>query len=170
MVPRSIVLRLALYHNHYYLGHQRKCNMADPLSISAAVVQFLEISVHLCMKLHSFCAEMRDVPEKLGSLETEITQQIRIAEDIRSSVSGISPALKPSSITLLREILDDYSSKMDQLLRILESVSCAPHNGLLKRSWNALRALDKKTEILLCCDQLAQKKSLLSIWFGNTNM
>lgn len=144
--------------------------MADPLSISAAVVQFLQITVHLCLKLHSFCADMHDVPERLGSLESDLKQQIQVAEDIQSLVSGMSPALKPSSVHSLRVILDDYSSKMEHLLRILDSVSSESHDGFLRRSWNALRALDKKNAMLLCCEQLAQKRSLLSIWLGKANM
>lgn len=144
--------------------------MADPLSISAAVVQFLQITVHLCMKLHSFCADMHDVPERLGSLELDLKQQIQVAEDIQSLVSGMSPALSLSSIDSLLAILDDYSSKMEHLLQILTSVSSESHDGFLKRSWNALRALDKKNAMLLCCDQLAQKRSLLSIWLGKANV
>ncbi|KAG6365656.1 hypothetical protein INS49_007267 [Diaporthe citri] len=144
--------------------------MADPLSISAAVVQFLQVTVQLCLKLHGFCADMHDVPDRLGSLESDLKQQIRVAENIQSLVSGTSPALNSSSIDSLRAILDDYSTKMDHLLRILDSVSSKSHDGFFKRNWNALRALDKKNAMLLCCDQLAQKRSLLSVWLGKANM
>lgn len=144
--------------------------MADPLSISAAVVQFLQITIRLCLKLHSFCAEMYDLPERLGSLESDLKQQIQVADDIQGLVSGTPPALNSSSINSLQAILDDYSRKMEHLLRILNSVSNESHDGFLKRSWNALRALDKKNAMLLCCDQLAQKRSLLSIWLGKANM
>lgn len=144
--------------------------MADPLSISAAVVQFLQVTLQLCLKLRSFCADIHDVPERLGSLESDLKQQIQVAEDIQNLVSGMSPALDSSSINSLRAILVDYNSKMDHLLRILDSVSGEPHDGFFKRSWNALRALDKKNAMLLCCDHLAQKRSLLSIWLGKANM
>lgn len=144
--------------------------MADPLSISAAVVQFLQITVQLCSKLRSFYADMHDVPERLGSLELDLKQQIQVAGDIQNLVSGASPALDPSSIDSLRAILDDYIRKMETLSRILDSVSSESHDGFLKRSWNALRALDKKNAMLSCCDQLAQKRSLLSIWLGKANM
>lgn len=110
------------------------------------------------------------MPERLGSLELDLKQQIQVAEEIQSLVSGMSPALNPSSIHSLRTILDDYSSKMEHLLRILDSVSSEFHDGFLRRSWNALRALDKKNAMLLCCEQLAQKKILLSIWLGKVNM
>ncbi|KAL2280897.1 hypothetical protein FJTKL_12208 [Diaporthe vaccinii] len=113
---------------------------------------------------------MHDVPERLGSLESDLKQQIQVAEDIQNLVSGMSPALDSSSIDSLRAILDDYTSKMANLLQILDSVSSESHDGFFKRSWNALRALDKKNAMLSCCDQLAQKRSLLSIWFGKANM
>lgn len=144
--------------------------MADPLSISAAVVQFLQVTVQLCLKLRSFYADMHDVPERLGSLESDLKQQIQVAKDIQTLVSGRSPALDSSSIDSLRAILDDYTGKMDHLARILDSVSSDSDDGFLKRSWNALRALDKKNAMLLCCDQLAQKRGLLSIWLGKANM
>lgn len=144
--------------------------MADPLSISAAVVQFLQITAHLCLKLHSFCEDMHDVPERLGSLESDLKQQIQVAEDIQNLISGMSPVLNSTSINSLRAILDDYCSKMEHLLKILNSVTSGSNDGFLKRSWNALRAMDKKNAMLLCCEQLAQKKSLLSIWLGKANM
>lgn len=144
--------------------------MADPLSISAAVVQFLQVTVQLCLKLRSFYGEMHDVPERLESLELDLKQQIQVAKDIQNLVSGRSPALNSSSVDSLRAILDDYTGKMDHLSRILDSVSSESDDGFFKRSWNSLRALDKKNAMLLCCDQLAQKRSLLSMWLGKANM
>lgn len=97
------------------------------------------------------------------------SNRYRLLKIFRAKSREYPPALNTSSIDSLRTILDDYSEKMKHLLQILNSVSSESHDGPLRRSWNALRALDKKNAMHSCCDQLAQKKSLLYIWLGKAN-
>lgn len=144
--------------------------MADPLSISACVVQFLDISVRLCLKLHHLCSEMHDVPHKLRGLEADIREQTSVVEGLRALTTKSNSNIEPSSLKGLETILEEYSRAMERLLGILDSVSSSADDGLIKRSWNAIRAIDKKGSILQCCDHLAQKRSLLSLWLHNCNM
>lgn len=144
--------------------------MADPLSIAASVVQFLDISVRLCLKLNHFCAEMRDVPHKLRSLEADLRQQNSVAQGIQQLINKSPAAIDVSSVNILAGILGDYSKTMERLLLVLGSVTSHNDAGLLKKGWNARRAIKKKTQILCCCDSMAQQRSVLSLWLSHLNM
>lgn len=147
--------------------------MLDPLSalsVAAAATQFAEQGLNVVLKLHSLFTEMRDVPKTLSCLETDLKQQIEVARQIRHQILKMATALDTAAMDSLHEMLSDYSSKMLDLMGLLNSLVNGPQDWLVKKSWNAIRAIDKKKEILACCDQLARKKSLLSVWQGISTM
>ena len=59
---------------------------------------------------------------------------------------------------------------MDRVVSIIQSVSSEKDAGALRRSWNAVRAVHKQSEIMLLCDHLEQKKSTISLWLSNANV
>ncbi|KAL1869622.1 hypothetical protein Daus18300_005476 [Diaporthe australafricana] len=144
--------------------------MAEALGIAAAVVQFLDIGARLCLKIHFFASEVRDVPQKLNNLKSHLVQQIELAESIQTSVIGSSFSLSDSSKASLKAIVDEQCRTMEPLLKLLDSITGKADDGLLRRSWNGIQAIDKKKDIEAACDLLDKKSNLLSLWLGNTNV
>lgn len=147
--------------------------MADPLAISAGIVQFTSVALRLCTKLHWFCSEMQDIPNTMAQLHQDLKQQLSMAQDIQAAHGKISHAATTAPATTgthLEPILDDYLQAMKALLMTLESVTKKDGMGAFRQGWNAMRAVYKKNEILLLCDHLDRKKGLISIWLGNANL
>ncbi|KAI1349778.1 hypothetical protein F5Y01DRAFT_316451 [Xylaria sp. FL0043] len=124
--------------------------MADILTISAAVVQFLDVAIRLSGKLGGLYIDLRDVPAELQSLKLDIDQQIDIAKYIRSSHATFLNVPHASSIatTLIDQTLASYVSLMERLIELLQSVIGKDNATMAQRSWNAVRAVHKRKEII----------------------
>lgn len=144
--------------------------MAEVLGISAAVVQFLDVGLRLCLKIHSLSNAVRDVPQKLKVLRSHLMQQVEVAKHIQTVIVGSSVSLNDSSEALLKALLDDQAQTMDLLLNLLDSVSNKADDGFLRRTWNGIQAVEKRKAIESACDQVESKVNLLSLWLGNTNL
>lgn len=144
--------------------------MAEALGITAAVVQFLDIGLRLTLKIRSFSSEVHDVPRKLNVVRDHVTQHIEVASSIQTSITSSTLSLDPSSEALLKTILDDQRREMELLLKLLESVTNKADDGLLRRGWNGIQAIDKKKDIESACDRIEAKGNLISLWLGNTNV
>lgn len=144
--------------------------MAEALGISAAVVQFVDLGFRLGLKLHAFCSEVRDVPHKLMILEVHVKQQTEVASRIQASILGGSVSLNDNSEALLKAILEGQRQAMESLLNLINSVTNQPGDGILRRGWNGIRAIDKKKEIESVCEQIHTKADLLSSWLASTNL
>lgn len=145
--------------------------MADALAISAAVVQFLDIAIKLTLKLSSLYKEVRDVPEKLQRLQLDLDQQIAIAKYVESSHASFwnGPPATSSGSMPLDQPLADYVATMKQLLDAVHTIM-KPEAGIVRRSWNALRATQKCKEAITLCDALERKKSNIIMWLSTANM
>lgn len=144
--------------------------MAELLGISAAVVQFLDIGLRLCLKIHSLSNEVGDVPHKLKILRAHLTQQVEVAKNIQTEIVGLPISPNDSPEALFKALLDDQAQAMDVLLRLLDSVSNKADDGFIRRSWKGIHAVEKKKAIEAACDQVESKGNLLSLWLGNTNV
>lgn len=144
--------------------------MAEVLGITAALVQFLDIGLRLSLKIRSLSSEIRDVPQKLDVVRGHVTQHIEIASSIQTSIINSSLSLNPSSEALLKTILDEQRKQMEVLLQLLDSLTNKSDDGLLRRGWNGIQAIDKKKEIESACDRIEVKGNLISLWLGNTNL
>lgn len=144
--------------------------MAEVLGITAAVVQFLDIGLRLTLKIRSFSSEVHDVPRKLNSVREHVMQHIEVASSIQTSVISSTLSLDPGSEALLKTILDDQRREMELLLKLLEIVTDKADDGLLRRGWNGIQAIDKKKDIESACDRIEAKGNLISLWLGNTNV
>jgi hypothetical protein len=145
--------------------------MADILAISAAVVQFLDIAVRVSMELSSLYSDLRDVPGELRRLKLGIDQQIAIAKYIQSSHATFqsdSPGTSTSTAPI-NQTLADYMLAMDELASLLQSIRSEDGSGPLRRSWNAIRAVHKRKDVLLICKRLEHEKSSILLWLSNVN-
>lgn len=143
--------------------------MAEVLGITAAVIQFLDIGLRLTLKIHSFSSEVRDVPRKLSVLKDHVIQHVEMASSIQTSISNSSFGLNSSSEAQLNAILDDQRRQMEILLQLLDSITNNDDDGLFRRGWNGIKAIDKKKDIESACDQIEAKGDLISLWLVNTN-
>lgn len=145
--------------------------MAEILGITAAVVQFLDVGLRLCLKIHSFSSEVRDVPQKLNVVRDHLIQHVEMASSIQTSITNSSFNLDDSSEALLKVILDGQRLEMmELLLKLLDSITNKADDNLFRRGWNGIRAIDKKKDIESACDRIEAKGGLISLWLGNTNV
>lgn len=144
--------------------------MAEVLGITAALVQFLDIGLRLSLKIRSFSNEVRDVPQKLNIVRGHVTQHIEVASSIRASIINSSLSLDPSSEALLKTILDEQRKQMELLLQLLDSFTNKADDGLFRRGWNGIQAIDKKKDIESACNRIEAKANLISLWLGNINV
>jgi hypothetical protein len=145
--------------------------MAEILGISAAVVQFLDIAVRVSMELSRLYSDLRDVPDKLHRLKLDIDQQIAIAKYIKSSHATFqrdSPGTSTSTAPI-NQTLADYMITMEELVGLLQSIRSEDGAGPLRRSWDAIRAVHKRNDVLLRCDRLEHQKSSILLWLSNVN-
>lgn len=144
--------------------------MAEILGITAAVVQFLDISLRLCIKIRSFSGKFRDVPHKLNVVRHHLTQHMEVVSSIQTSIGDSSFSLDASSEAQLKLILDDQRREMELLLKLLESITNKVDDGVFRRGWNGIQAIDKKKDIEAACKQIEAKGGLILLWLGNTNV
>ncbi|KAF7521464.1 hypothetical protein G7054_g12450 [Neopestalotiopsis clavispora] len=133
--------------------------MAD-VAISAAVVQFLDIAVRLTLQLSSLYKQVQDVPEKLQYLQADIDQQITIARYVQSTHATFWNASPPITVVSMsiNQPLTDYVAIMEQLLETVKIITKSNDIGIIRRSWSALRAIQKCKEAITLCDALEKKK------------
>ncbi|KAI1271889.1 hypothetical protein F5Y07DRAFT_327944 [Xylaria sp. FL0933] len=146
--------------------------MADILMISATVVQFLDVAIRLSGKLGGLYIDLRDVPAELQSLKLDIDQQIDIARCIQSSHATFLNAPHANSIatTSIDQTLASYVSLMERLIELLQSVTNKDNARIAQRSWNAVRAVHKRKEIMTICANLERKKSTVGLWLSNAKL
>ncbi|KAI0802918.1 hypothetical protein GGR55DRAFT_403769 [Xylaria sp. FL0064] len=145
--------------------------MVDVLTVSAAVVQFLDVAIRLSGKLGSLYTDLRDVPAELQNLKLDIDQQIEIARYIQSSHATFSNVPQASSIAIpsIDQTLASYISLMEQLIELLQSV-IKDNARIAHRSWNAIRAVHKRKDIITTCASLERKKSSGNLWLSNAKL
>jgi len=149
--------------------------MAESLAIATAVVQFVDVAVRLSCKLSWLCSELRDAPQWLHNLKSELDQQIAVGQlcqhtyattldlpalGIDSANGNTAPSWAP---------LEDYLRTMEQLSALIEKVSHDSATGKIERSWKSLKAVYQRRDITILCETLVQKKSTLSLWLTSIN-
>ncbi|KAI0427165.1 hypothetical protein F5Y09DRAFT_344964 [Xylaria sp. FL1042] len=146
--------------------------MADVLTISAAVVQFLDVAIRLSGKLGGLYTDLRDVPAELQNLKLDIDQQINIARYVQSSHATFWNAPQASSTTTISvdPTLASYMLLMERLLDLLQSITNKDNAGIARRSWNAVRAVHKRKDIMTTCETLERKRSSVNLWLSNANL
>lgn len=147
--------------------------MADVLAISAAVVQFLDITIRLSLQLSRLYKELHDVPQKLQSLNADLNQQIAIAQYVKSRHAAFwhgSPAASAGAMPFADQGLADYVAVMERLLEAVELLAKPDSTaGIVSKSWNTLRATQKCREAVALCDTLERKKSNITLWLCTAN-
>jgi len=142
--------------------------MAEVVGTVAAVVQFVDVALRLSSCLERFCSDVRNVPRRFAQLQTDLRQQIEIAQHIRNHhLSGFATTVSSSKFdTPLLEYLD----LAEELCKTLEALLAHKNDSVLQRGWDAICSVRKKEEVASTCDRLEQKKSILSLWLEAANL
>lgn len=142
--------------------------MAEAVGIAAAAVQFLDISARLLVKLSWICSEIRDVPESLRNLRTDVQHHVAAAGEIAKGTADTFSSHQASAE--FEALLLEYVDNMEALHNLLEEISQGCDAGLIQRGWSAVRTINKKSEILDLCNRLEQKKTQISMWITNMSL
>jgi hypothetical protein len=141
--------------------------MAEVIGATAAVVQFVDVALRLSSCLEHFCSDVRNVPRRFLQLQTDLHQQIEIAQHIQNDhVPGF--ATTASSLALDTPLLE-YIGLAEELNKTLGGLLARKNDGVLQRGWSGICSLRKKEEVAHICDRLEQKRSILSLWLNAAN-
>jgi len=137
------------------------------LGIVAAAAQLLDNSIKVIFKLSWFCSEVKSTPEKLRGLQAELAQQTALSKSLLANLGAFSSV---SGTGDLRPIVQDYTDLLDCLHDTLAKFAAKENEGQIRRGWNTVRAIHSKDEIRRLCNQLDDRRNLLSVWLGNMNL
>lgn len=142
--------------------------MAEVVAAAAAVIQFVDVAVRLSSQLHQLCSEVRNVPHRFQRLQTDLRQQIEVAEHIQAH------HLPAFSTTVASSRFDtpllEYIALADELSQTLDKILVNKTDGLLQRGWIGLCSLRKRDQVSELVDRLEQRKSTLSLWLSAANL
>jgi len=142
--------------------------MAEVVGAVAAVVQFVDVALRLSSCLERFCSDVRNVPRRFLQLQTDLRQQIEIAQQIQNHrLPGFATAVASSAFDTP---LAEYIDLAEELRKTLEGLLGHKNDGVLRRGWDAICSVRKKEEVASICDRLEQKKSTLSLWLEAANL
>ncbi|KAI4657051.1 uncharacterized protein J4E79_007667 [Alternaria viburni] len=142
--------------------------MAEVVGAAAAVVQFVDVALRLSSCLERFCSDVRNVPRRFLQLQTDLRQQIEIAQQIQNHrLPGFATAVASSTFDTP---LAEYVDLAEELCKTLEDLLGRKNDGALRRGWDAICSVRKKEEVANICDRLEQKKSTLSLWLEAANL
>jgi len=140
------------------------------LGIVAAAAQLLDNSIKVIFKLSWFCSEVRSTSEKLRGLQFELAQQTALSKSLLANLGAFSSVPGTGD---LRPIVQGYNHLLDCLHQNLDRFATNENEGQIRRGLNTVRAFHdfpSKEEIRRLCDQLNDRRNLLSVWLGNMNL
>ena len=142
--------------------------MAEVVGAVAAVVQFVDVALRLSSCLERFCSDVHNVPRRFTQLQTDLRQQIEIAQQIQNHrLPGFATT---TSASTFNTPLAEYISLAEELCKTLEALFARKNDGVLQRGWDAICSVRKKEEVASICDRLEQRKSTLSLWLESANL
>ncbi|KAL1800772.1 hypothetical protein ACET3X_001114 [Alternaria dauci] len=142
--------------------------MAEVVAATAAIVQFVDVALRLSSCLERLFSDVRNVPRRFLQLQTDLRQQIEIAQRIQNDhVPGFATTVSPSA---LDPPLVEYISLAEELNKALEELLTRKNDGVLQRGWSGFCSSRKKEEVAHICDRLEQKRSVLSMWLNAANL
>ena len=136
------------------------------LAVAAAAAQFIDLGGGILSSLSKIIAECRDAPQRISTLRGEVQQLIKLIQ-ITQANSAVAAIFNAS---IDRELLSDTIGKAERLQRLLGELHVDLNNGLLVRTWAALRTVKKDRELEALCEGLERQKSNLLVWFANHNL
>ena len=142
--------------------------MAIELGAIAAVIQFIDVGCRLSTGLTSFCADFRDAPRQIQRLNTDLKQQLAIAQDIKTTTQVVSSEIQ--SLATFEHPYQDYMSLASNLRILVEGLEKTDRDGILQRSWKNLRSVRQKREIIEICERLCRKESSMMMWLVSINI
>ena len=142
--------------------------MAETISAVAGIIQFIDMAVRLSSGLNRLYSDIRDVPQLFHQLRIDLEQQLKVAQEIRTQHLPTFASTVTSSTS--DKVLLDYIALAEQLHKTLDELLAISANGPFLRSWQNLRSVRKKENILRLCTRLEQKNSTLSVWLNAANL
>ena len=142
--------------------------MAEIVGVVAGIVQFVDVAVRLSSCLSRVCSDIRNVPGRLDQLRTDLDRQLEIAQEVQSH--HLLTLVPMAASSAFDQSLLEYIVLAEELHKTLEELLASNTKGRLKRSWDRLRSVRKKEDILHQCERLEQKKGTLSLWLGAANL
>lgn len=142
--------------------------MAEVIGAVASIVQSVDVAVRLSSCLNRLCSDIRNVPQRFHQLQTDLDQQLEVAQEIRAHHLLTFISMVTSST--FDNFLLDYIALADELRKTLDELLATDTDGPFLRSWHGLRSARKKEDIHHICDRLEQKKSTLSLWLSAANL
>ena len=136
------------------------------LAVAAAAAQFIDLGGGILSSLTKIIAEYRDAPQRISTLQGEVQQLIKLIQ-ITQTNSAVAAVFNAS---IDRELLFDTIGKAERLQRLLGELHVDSDNGLLLRTWAAIRTVKKDRELDALCEGLERQKTNLLIWFANHNL
>jgi len=142
--------------------------MAEVVGAVTAVVQFVDVALRLSSCLERFCSDVRNVPRRFTQLQTDLRQQIDMAQQIQNHhLPGFATTVSSSAFNTP---LTEYIDLVQELLKTLESLLSHKNTAFFQRGWDAICSVRKKEEVAVICDRLEQKKSTMSLWMEVANL
>ena len=109
--------------------------MAEAIGIAAAIAQFADVGFHLSERLHRFCIDVRDVPDRIKNLLQDLDQQLSMMRDVRNNQLAVPPSNTSSTLTSL---LHAHVTLANSLHDMLEGLVDGYHDRLLQKGWRRL--------------------------------
>ena len=134
----------------------------------AAVIQFIDVGCRLSARLTKFCADFRDAPQQIQRLNTDLKQQLAIAQDIETTTRVVSSEVQ--SLATFEHPHQDYMSLASNLQSLVEGLEKTDRDGILQRSWKKLSSVRQKKEIIEICERLCHKESSMTMWLVSIDM
>ena len=134
----------------------------------AAVIQFIDVGCRLSTRLTGFCADFHDAPQQIQRLNTDIKQQLAIAQDIITTSQVISSEIR--SLATFEHPHQDYMNLASNLQSLVEGLEKVDRDRILQKSWKNLRFVRQKKEIIEICETLFRKQSSMTMWLVSVNM
>lgn len=142
--------------------------MAEILGTAAAIVQFVDVAIHLSSSIGRLCSDIRNVSRRFHRLQADLHEQVDVAQHILAC----HPPTLATTVGPLKSdhLLVEYIVLANDLCKTIDGLLPNKADGLLQRGWDSLCSVRKKGDVSQMCDRLEQKKSTLSMWLSAANL
>lgn len=126
------------------------------VALAATVVQFIDVGGRTLLLLSRLVSEIKDAPDKIRSLKSDIETLLAVAQAVQSD---------PSIVGLDSSPLADALGQARLLEALLTDLAIGPKDELGQRVWKALRSAKNEQKLDGLCKRLEHAKTTLLLWF-----
>jgi len=125
------------------------------LSAAAAASQFVEYGLEIIAFVSTLYSKIRDAPDLIRKRSSQLHSLIDIAKQVKD--------MPPLQTNTAADILSRCIGESDELLAILQKISAAAGDGIVKKAWKAAVGVAQEKKILDLLADLEQQKTLLML-------